>query len=120
MEAKCHCALFLVSPLRDGEFDIEFCITHKTDKFLLQLLRRLLHIPNDVKYDSITNTYVLKTKNSRAILNIVNLFAGKFKGVRSLEFKLWSRAKFYSVNKKTDKVSKIHGILSNLHKKSQS
>lgn len=89
MEAKCDCAMFLVSPaLRGGGFDIGFCITHKTDKLLLQLLRRLLHIPNDVKYDSVMNTYVLKTKNSRAILNIVNLFAGKFKGERSLEFKL--------------------------------
>jgi hypothetical protein len=107
MEARCHCALFLVSPseFRSGEFDIGFCITHKTDKFLLQLLKRLLHIPNNEKYDSILNTFVLKTKNSRAILNIVNLFApcpragdgprgGKFKGMRSLEFKLWSRAKF--------------------------
>jgi hypothetical protein len=123
MEARCDCALFLVSPseLRSlaGEFDIGFCITHKTDKFLLQLLKRLLHIPNNVKHDSIMNTYVLNTKNSRSILNIVNLFARKFKGMRSLEFKLWSRANFYKVHKKVHKVSKIHSILLKLHKKAQ-
>lgn len=121
MEARFHHALFLVSPSEvcSGEFDIGFCITHKTDKFLLQHLKRLLHIPNNIQYDSRMNTYVLKTKNSRAILNIVNLFAGKFKVMRSLEFKLWSRAKFYSDNKKIHKVNKIHKILLKLHKKAQ-
>lgn len=71
-----------------GKFDIEFFIAHKSDKFLLQLIKRLLHIPNNVKYDSKMNIYVLNTKNSRAILNVIDLFSKKFIGMKSLEFKL--------------------------------
>lgn len=100
-----------------GGFDNEFSIRHKTDRFLLHMLKRLLHIPNKIIYDYSMNTYVLKTRNSRAILNIVNLFSREFKGMKSLEFKLWSKAKFYSDNKKVEKVEKIHKILFKIQKK---
>jgi len=116
-EAKAN---FLISPsvFHSGKFDIEFFITHKSDKFLLQLIKRLLHITNNVKYDSKMNIYVLNTKNSRAILNVIDLLTNKFIGMKSLEFKLWHKANILK-NKKIDKISKIYKILVKLHKKIQ-
>jgi hypothetical protein len=49
--------------------DNEFSLRHKTDIFILYQLKRLLHIPNKIEYDYTMNTYVLKTRNSRAIWN---------------------------------------------------
>jgi len=113
-------ANFLISPsvFHSGKFDIEFFIAHKSDKFLLQLIKRLLHIPNNVKYDSKMNIYVLNTKNSRAILNVIDLFSKKFIGMKSLEFKLWHKANLLK-NKKINKISKIYKILVKLQKKMQ-
>ena len=54
--------------------DNEFSIRHKTD-FILHQLKRILHISNKIEYDYIMNTYVLKTRNSRAIWNIINFFS---------------------------------------------
>jgi hypothetical protein len=82
-EAKAN---FIITE-NNGSFTLEFTIVQKQDKLLLQLIKRILHIPNTV-YESNNNCYVLTTKNSRAILNIINLFADKFKGMKSLEFKL--------------------------------
>lgn len=100
---------FGVNPDR-GRFNIEFTIVQKLDKILLQLIKRYLHIPSNVNYSKTRNIHVLNTKNSRAIENIIDSFRGKFKGMKSLEFKLWYKANYY---KKTNiaKVSKIHEII---------
>ena len=99
---------FEINP--DGErFSIEYTLVHKSDKFLLQLIKRLLHIPSYVNYNSSKNIYVLNTKNSRVIEKLIKLFTGKFKGMKSLEFKLWSRANYYK-NTNLAKVRKIHKI----------
>jgi hypothetical protein len=99
-----------------GRFNIEFSLAQKLDKILLLLIKRLLHIPSNVNYKKQQNIYVLNTKNSRSITNIIDLFAGKLKGIKSLEFKLWSKANYYK-NTNIDKVSKIHKIVLKLRKK---
>ena len=93
-----------------GKFNIEFTLVQKLDKFLLLLIKRYLHISSNIKYNKTNNYNVLNTKNSRAIENIIEVFSGKFKGMKSLEFKLWCKANYY---KKTNisKVSKIYNIL---------
>jgi hypothetical protein len=106
-----------------GRFNIEFTLVQKLDKFLLELIKKLLHISSNVRLNTRSGSssyiYVLNTKNSRAISKIINIFQGKFKGMKSLEFKLWSKANYY---KNTDraKVEKIHRIMAKLRKKADS
>jgi hypothetical protein len=72
-------------------------IVKATDFFILQVIKRILHIPNRVRFISEDQCYILCTTNNRAIQNIVNKFSkiqsrkfeeAKFKGVKSLMFKL--------------------------------
>ena len=101
-----------------NRFNIEFTIVQKLDKLLLESIRHLLHIPSKIQYSQIRNIYSLKTKNSRAVSNIIDLFQGKFKGVKSLEFKLWSKAYYYKkINPNPNKVEKIHSIFLKLRNK---
>jgi hypothetical protein len=101
-----------------GIFNIEFSIGQKLDGLLLNLIKRLLHIPNKTVIKENGLRY-LTTKNSRAISNIINLISTgghKFKGVKSLEFKLWSKA-FYYRDTNIKKVAKIYKIMLKLRKK---
>jgi len=79
---------------RDGlSFNIEFFLVQKLDGRLLELIRRILHIPGKIIKNRQLN--VLKTKNKRALYNIKDAFEGKFKGMKALEFKLWCKALYY-------------------------
>lgn len=97
-----------------------FCITQKLDSVVLEGIKLTLHIPTVVKFRAKHNFYLLDTTNSRAIENIIKYFHNTMKGMKSLEFKLWSRAKFFSDSKNTQKVNKIHKILLKLDKKTTS
>ena len=98
-----------------GRFNIEFTLVQKLDKLLLELIKRCLHVPSKIITDK-RNHHILKTKNSRAIENIIDVFSGKFKGMKSLEFKLWSKANSYK-NKDPNKVAKIRNIILKLREK---
>lgn len=76
-------------------FETEFKIYLHQDVFLLYLIKRVLRIKNNIKFDKDTNMYFLSTKNSRSISNIIKLFKDNFKGMKSLEFKLWQKANYY-------------------------
>lgn len=109
---------FLVVRNEQGVFHIEFYICIKRDKLLLNLIKRLLHIPNKVIFED--QRWLLKTKHNRAISNIIEIFSSyacKFKGMKSLEFKLWKRAAFYNKKLNFNKVAKIRKITLKLHKK---
>lgn len=100
-----------------GVFNVEFSICIKRDEILLNIIKRLLHMPNKVILEQ--KGWLLKTRQSRAISNIINVFSSetcKFKGMKSLEFKLWKRA-FYYKNRNIKKVAQIHRIILKLHKK---
>ena len=86
--------------------ETEFNIYQHQDAFLLYLIKRILHIKNNVKFNKDTNMYFLSTKNSRSISNIIKYFDGEFKGMKSLEFKLWCKANFYK-DKKIKKSIKL-------------
>lgn len=99
-----------------GVFNVEFSIYIK-DKILLNSIKRIFHIPNKV---IIPKQWLLRTQNSRAISNIIDFFSvkggnSKFKGMKSLIFKLWKKAFYY---KKIDikKVAKIHRIMLKFNK----
>lgn len=100
-------------------FEIEFKIV-QPDEFILFLIKRLLHIRNNVKYNKDIDMYYLSTKNSRSILNIIKLYTNKFKGMKALEFKLWLKANRYKnhgAGAKNSKVHKIYKIVLSLQNK---
>lgn len=92
---------------------IDFTIVQKLDRLLLVLIKRVLHFPSNVYYSKTRNIYVLYTGNTRVIQDIIEIFRGKFYGMKSLEFKLWSVAHYYKKTK-VEKVHKLSKILKNL------
>lgn len=82
---------------------IDFSVAQKLDKFLLFCIKRVLHMPSNVNYNKARNIYVLNTSNSRVIDDIIDTFKGKLRGMKSLEFKLWSVAHYYRNKKKGKK-----------------
>lgn len=101
-------------------FNVEFSIRIKNDKVLLYLIKRLLHIPNKIILDQ-SGYFILKTKHSRSISNLINVLSvksgnSKFKGMKSFEFKLWRRAFFYKNTGNINKVAKIQSILQKFRK----
>jgi len=69
-----------------------FGITQKLDSIVLDGIRRILHIPTDVKFKSNYNYYILDTTNSRAIENIIKYFHKSMKGMKSVEYRIWARS----------------------------
>lgn len=69
-----------------------FGLTQKLDSIVLEAIGLILHIPTKVKYKPNYNYYILDTTNSRAIENIINYFKNTMKGMKSLEYRIWSRS----------------------------
>ena len=92
-----------------------FGLTQKLDNIVLESIRLLLHISTSVKYKEKHNYYSLDTTNSRAIENIIVYFKDTMKGVKSLEYKIWSRS--YVKNKGNfEKLSKIRDLIRKIRK----
>lgn len=68
-----------------------FEITQKRDIIVVIAIKHLLGIKNKVKSNKLTN-YSIVTNNSRAIENIINYYKNQMKGMKSLEFRIWTRA----------------------------
>lgn len=85
------------------------------DSVVLQGIKLLLHIPNEVRYKPNHNHYILDTTNSRAIENIIIYFNNTMKGMKSVVFRIWARA--YSKKGDTHKLDKIRKILLSIEKK---
>jgi LAGLIDADG endonuclease len=96
-----------------------FGLTQKLDSIVLQGIKLLLHIPNDVRYKPNHNHYILDTSNSRAIENIIIYFNKTMKGMKSVEYSIWARA--YTKHKgdraTQEKLSKIRDIVRKLRSK---
>ena len=69
-----------------------FGLTQKLDNIVLESIRLLFHIPSKVRYKEIHNHYILDTTNSRTIEYLIDYFKDTMKGVKSLEYKIWSRS----------------------------
>nr|YP_008802534.1 putative LAGLIDADG homing endonuclease [Monomastix sp. OKE-1]AGZ90187.1 putative LAGLIDADG homing endonuclease [Monomastix sp. OKE-1] len=73
-----------------------FGLTQKTDEIILLFFREIFQIRAQVKWNSAGSTFwSLDTTNFRSIQNIEAFFKNTFKGVKSLEFRIWSRALKY-------------------------
>jgi hypothetical protein len=93
-----------------------FGLTQKLDSIVLQSIGLILHIPTKVKFKSNHNHYILDTTNSRAIENIIKYFKDTMKGMKSVEYRIWSRS--YGKHKGDFiELSKIRDILRKLRTK---
>jgi LAGLIDADG endonuclease len=68
-----------------------FEITQKLDKIVLIAIKHLLGISTNVKTTRL-GTYSIVSTNSRAIENIIKYFNNTMKGMKSLEYRIWSRS----------------------------
>lgn len=92
-----------------------FNLTQKLDKVVLEAIRITLHINNPVRFKKLHNYYILDTTNSRAIENIIAYFKNTMKGMKSLEYKIWTRS--YVKNKGDfTKLFKIKNMIRELRK----
>lgn len=92
-----------------------FGITQKLDKIVLEGIKHTLHISTKVSYKNKHNYYMLDTTNSRAIENIISYFQNTMKGMKSVEYRIWSRS--YNKNKGDYlKLLNIKNIIRNLKK----
>ena len=92
-----------------------FEVTQKLDVIVLNSIQRLLGISTQVQFKK-AGYFSLATTNSRAIENLIEFFHNTLKGMKSLQFKLWSKAYYYK-NTNRAKVDKIHKIMTKLIKK---
>lgn len=74
-----------------------FSITLKKDKIVLEGIKKILHIPSQIKNNK-NDVYCLDNTNNKSNSNIVEFFKGSFKGIKSLQFKIWSRSWIKSKN----------------------
>jgi hypothetical protein len=70
-----------------------FEITQNLDKIVLTGIKYILGISTNVKETKL-GTYALVTTNSRAIENIIEYYKNTMKGMKSLEYRIWSRSYF--------------------------
>ena len=68
-----------------------FEITQKLDKIVLVAIKYILGIKTKVKVAK-TGYYSIGTTNSRAIENIIEYYKNTMKGMKALEYRIWSRA----------------------------
>ena len=86
-----------------------FEITQKLDKIVLIAIKHILGIGTDVQFKK-ANHYSVVTTNSRAIENIIEFYTNSMKGMKAVEFRIWSRSyakhkgNFDALNKIRDSV----------------
>ena len=76
--------------LKQDKYKAEFSIKIKNEEVLLNLIKRLFHIPNNIIIEN-NGWFILKTTQSRAITNIIKFFSPlnrKFKGMNSFKFNI--------------------------------
>lgn len=94
-----------------------FEITPKLDIIVLQAISHILGLKVTMKKPYIT---IVTTKHS-SIDNIINYYSNKMKGMKALEFRIWSRsfykekARFFSTKEKNfEYMAKIQNLMRNI------
>lgn len=68
-----------------------FGLTQKKDIHLLEQLRSLFGIKANIKSNK-SGAHSIETKNSRCIEFLIDYFANTLKGMKSVEYRIWSRS----------------------------
>jgi hypothetical protein len=92
-----------------------FEIKKNLDKIVLIAIKYILGISTKVQTKE-KGYFSISTTNSRAIENIIKYFSNTMKGIKSLEYKIWSRS-YKKIKSNPDNIQnlyKINKLLSNL------
>lgn len=92
-----------------------FFLTQKLDSIVLEGIKVVLHITTKIRYRLEHNYYILDTTNSRAIENVIYYLKNTMKGMKSVEYRIWTRS-YIKYKKDYNKLSKIRTILTKLRK----
>ena len=84
----------------------------KLDKLILETIREKFKISSRVQYKIKHNYHSLSTSNSRSIENVVTFFKNKLLGIKSLEFRIWSRTLKFKGDH--SKMKRVQALLSNI------
>lgn len=102
-------------------YSLEFGITQKKDPKLLFEIGKILKCKGKILYFNKANQcYNIKTRRKESIKFIINYFLNLMKGMKSLEFKIWSRTYYYTFlenEKRNLKMQHCKLILTKLRKK---
>lgn len=79
-------------------FSHGFGITQKKDKIVLEGIKQIFKIPSKVKKNN--TFYSLDNTNNRVNLYLIDYFHDSFKGIKSLQYSIWSRSLIKSKNLK--------------------
>ncbi|CAG8500245.1 5897_t:CDS:10 [Cetraspora pellucida] len=115
VEAKASFFLKVDSCPEGDRYKHAFHVSQKGNKIVLEGVRSILHIATKILYHEKENIYEITTTNSRAIDNISRFFNYTFKGMKSLEFRIWARSINYKSN--LNKLAKSARILTKIQSK---
>jgi len=104
---------FYLTLKKDGHIVHGFGVTQKLDSHLLEQLRIVLGISTKVKLNSTNNCFMLNTTNSRAIENIISYFKNSLIGIKSVDYRIWSRS-YIKHKGDFERLSKISRLMKNL------
>lgn len=107
---------FFITKKGEDRFTCAFAITQKKDKPVLEAIRKRFSIKSKVQWRPSTESWHLETSNFKALSCINDFLRGKFRGMKSLEYKLWSRALYYQTSsrntaKAPQRTSKQHRVV---------
>ena len=74
-----------------------FGISQKKDRIVLEGIKNLLHFPSKIR-DKSQGYNIIENTNNRVNLELIKYFINSFKGIISLQFRIWSRSLIISQN----------------------
>jgi hypothetical protein len=108
---------FFITQKEANRYVHSFGLTQKGENQLLEQIRSLFGISAKLKPNK-SGAWSIETSNSRCIEYIIKYFKGQFKGVKSVEFRIWSRTyyKFKGNSPQLKRVQELLNRIRNRHK----
>jgi len=103
---------FYITKKDNNRYEMGFGLTQKLDFHILYCIKYLLSLNCNVRKKEKHNYFILDTVIKLDILNIIDYFQNTMKGMKSFEFKIWSRC----INKSNSEKLEIQFILRKLKK----
>jgi len=103
---------FYITKKDTNRYEMGFGLTQKLDPYILYCLKYILNLKCNIRKKTNYNYYILDTIIKLDILNIIDYFENTMKGMKSFEFKIWSKC----LNKTNAEKLEIQFILRKLKK----
>lgn len=103
---------FYISRKDENRYDMGFGLTQKIDPYVLYFIKDKLHLNCKIRKKINHNYFILDTTLKLDVYNIIDYFENTMKGMKSFEFKIWSKC----LNKTNTEKLDIQFILRKLKK----